>query len=105
MPLSQLLASICASWYQRSLLQTVANWEALTTLEPVLAHDGIVVALLMAMRRGVVDGRWAREVIHAYLSLNCVVGLKTSISWLHEALRIDLAEVAIFSCLELGPQQ
>lgn len=56
----------------------------------------------MAMRGAwVMHRRWTRKVIYAYVALHCAIRLEASISRLHKALRVDLAEIIVLTCLKL----
>ena len=57
--------------------------------------------LLMLLK--IERGAW--EVVHAYVSLNCVVLFKTRVGRLHQTLRIDLAVILVLSSLLLGSKQ
>ena len=46
-------------------------------------------------------GRGTWEMINTDVAFNCIVLLEAVVSWLHKALRIDLAVVLIFPGLEL----
>ena len=80
------------------LLDVINDW--VSTLETLGSHKRLVVFLVVYE-----VGRRSWKMINTNVAFNCIVLLEAGVSWLHQALRIDLAVVLIFPRLELWSDQ